>query len=71
MSSNIVSFRGRTRKAVEQKKVIDVTNLISGILDWVESQGIEVENDIGFQVRCADFMTYLELLVKDGDRKSA
>jgi hypothetical protein len=71
MSDNIVSFQGRTRKIIEEKKAIDVTCLISSIIDWAENQGVEVDNDIGFQIRCADFMTYLELLVKDGNRKIA
>lgn len=71
MNSNVISFQTYRVLTPEKKKVVDVTCLISSIIDWVENQGIEVENDVGFQIRCADFMTYLELLAKDGERKIA
>ena len=57
MSTNVVPLFGPKSQGVEVPKVVDVKN---------------VQNDIGFQIRCADFMTYLELLAKeDGERKTA
>jgi hypothetical protein len=72
MSTNVVPLlRPEIKKPIN--KVIDIKNLISSVIDWAEDQGIDVQNDIGFQIRCADFMTYLELLAKEenGERKQA
>ena len=72
MSSNVVPLFGPKLKVEDMPKVVDVKNLVSIIIDWAEDQGVDVQNDIGFQIRCADFMTYLELLAKeDGERKTA
>lgn len=72
MSTNVVPLFGPKSQGVEMPKVVDVKNLVTMIIDWAEDQGVDVQNDIGFQIRCADFMTYLELLAKeDGERKTA
>lgn len=72
MSNNVVPLFGANNVPSKTPfRDIDVTELISMIFDWAEYQGADIHNDIGFQVRCADFMTYLQLLAKEGERKTA
>lgn len=73
--TNVISFtdavkNSRTTKT-EEPTIIDLTILIRNVLDWASVNGVDVDNDIAFQVRLVDFMTYLELAAKDGrlDRK--
>lgn len=64
MSDNVISFR-KVEKTKSSKKIVNVEGLVSAIVDWAEEQGVDVQNDVGFQIRCADFMTYLELVAKE------
>ena len=72
MSNNVVPLFKPKTENIHMPKIVDVNNLVSIVIDWAEDQGVDVQNDIGFQIRCADFMTYLELLAKeDREQKQA
>jgi hypothetical protein len=64
MSNNVVPMI-RPTKELKTARSTDMSDLIAHIVDWAEDQGIDLDNDVGFQIRCADFMAYLEILAKD------
>jgi hypothetical protein len=67
MSNNVVPLFGT--KVTPVRKSLDVTELVSSVIDWAVEQGVDVDNDVGFQVRCADFMTYLQLLAREEEQR--
>ena len=74
MSNNVVSiFAGRQQPAPRPAPTIfaDATDIINAIVDWADARGIDVLNDIGFQVRCRDFISHLQLAAKEAEKKTA
>lgn len=71
MNDNVVPLF-RPKNTVKKVPVgTDMTGLIIAVTNWAEEQGVDVSSDIGFQIRCADFMAYLQILAKEGDKKFA
>lgn len=69
--NNVVSFERKKSISINKiPKNIDTTAIIQMVLDWAESNGVDATNDVAFQVRCADFMTYLELAARDEARNA-
>ena len=73
MSNNVVKLFGPREKRVPiaARDVSGLTAVIHTIANWAESQGVDVNNDPGFLIRAADFMTYLQMLSRDGEKKTA
>lgn len=68
MSDNVVPLFGPRIKN-KQPPNLDIGELIWAISSWAEDRGVDVSDDIGFQIRCTDFMTYLQLMVKEEDAR--
>lgn len=70
MSNNVVSFSRKQSKPMPKATPNTTANLIGAITDWAEEQGVDVYNDVGFQIRCADFIMHLQIMAS-GERKTA
>lgn len=69
--NNVVQLFSQKKKIeAEQEIDDDVTGLILSITNWSEARGVDVYNDVGFQIRVADLMAQLKLLAKN-NRKAA
>ncbi len=61
--SNVVSlFQQKPKAGVVDD---DVTGLVLSITEWAEERGVDVYNDLAFQIRVADLMAQLKILAKE------
>ncbi len=63
MSNVVQLFQPKTHSVQETDD--DVSGLILGITNWAEERGVDVYNDLAFQIRVADLMAQLKLLAKN------
>lgn len=70
MSNNVIPLFGGKKPAARKSLPSDVTDLTMFIANWAEMQGVDIY-DVAFQIRCADFLTHLQIMASDGARKSA
>lgn len=70
MSNNVVPLFGERTKPKKKSAPSNTSDLLLYIADWAENQGVDIY-DVGFQIRCADFMTHLQMMASDGARKTA
>jgi len=63
MSNNVIELFPPA-KVVERPSSVDVTGLIDVIHTWAIEQGIDVQNDAGFEIRVADLMAQLQIMAK-------
>lgn len=73
--SNIVNFSAfRNIKANDDNKpngFEDATDIVNAIVDWAYYRGIDVDGDIGFMIRCTDFVSYLQMAAKNAEKNVA
>ena len=62
MSNNVILFNRGQIKPIPKEALNTTTNLIGAITDWAEQQGVDIYNDVGFQIRCADFIMHLQIM---------
>lgn len=70
--SNVVNIR-EARKQRESTKTIPpigIDVVIQSITDWAEDNGIDIYNDMAFQLRLADFMALMKISAQK-ERKTA
>jgi hypothetical protein len=69
MSNNVISLFGLRKKPERKSLPSDTSSLALFIANWAEEQGVDIY-DVAFQIRCADFITHLQIMASDGMRKT-
>jgi len=61
MSDNVVALFGTPKP---ERPPVDITGLVSVIIGWAQEQGIDVQNNAGFNIRVSDLMAQLQIMAK-------
>ena len=62
--SNVVSLFP-VRETPKELGPVDPTGLILAITNWAEEHGVDVYNDIAFEIRVTDLVSQLQVMAQD------
>ena len=66
---NVVQMFGRKKPEQPARVPVPVSVPVEALIEWAESNGIDVQNDIRFHVRMTDFLSLLRNAVNETEMR--